>query len=137
MEEESRLQNKSFVKSNNIDNSQKIINDKADINKKKPNLSPVDGNTIKYYNTSNVNSPQYTDSNNSEDEGLNDYKNDGYHPVHIGEILLERYLILQKLGFGHFSTLTPNMEIMLQSKYKKVRKYICGHLMMKLKYYKN
>ena len=51
-----------------------------------------------------MNSPQYTDSNNSEDEGLEDYKYLGYHPVHIGEILLERYIILQKLGYGHFST---------------------------------
>ena len=51
-----------------------------------------------------MNSPQYTDSNNSEDEGLEDYKIEGYHPVHIGEILLERYVIMQKLGFGHFST---------------------------------
>lgn len=46
----------------------------------------------------------YTDSDNSEDEGLEDYKTDGYHPVHIGEILLNRYVIMQKLGWGHFST---------------------------------
>ena len=51
-----------------------------------------------------MNSPQYTDSNNSEDEGLEDYKIDGYHPVHVGEILLDRYVIMQKLGYGHFST---------------------------------
>ena len=51
-----------------------------------------------------MNSPQYTDSNNSEDEGLEDYKIDGYHPVHVGEILLDRYIIMQKLGYGHFST---------------------------------
>ena len=51
-----------------------------------------------------MNSPQYTDSNTSVDEGLEDYKINGYHPVHIGEILLERYVIMQKLGFGHFST---------------------------------
>jgi serine/threonine protein kinase len=51
-----------------------------------------------------MNSPQYTDSNYSEDEGLEDYKIDGYHPVHVGEILLDRYVIMQKLGFGHFST---------------------------------
>jgi len=67
-------------------------------------LSPVDANRIKYYNKYEMNSPQYTDSNNSEDEGLEDYKIDGYHPVHIGEILLERYVIMQKLGYGHFST---------------------------------
>ena len=25
-------------------------------------------------------------------------------PVHVGEILLDRYIIIQKLGWGHFST---------------------------------
>ena len=64
----------------------------------------MDANKIKYYNKCAMNSPQYTDSNNSEDEGLEDYKIEGYHPVHIGEILLERYIIMQKLGYGHFST---------------------------------
>ena len=67
-------------------------------------LPPVDPEQITYYNTKQVNSPQYTDSDNSEDEGLSDYKVNGYHPVHIGEVLLERYIIMQKLGYGHFST---------------------------------
>jgi len=40
----------------------------------------------------------------SEDEGVDDYKLGGYHPVHIGEIFMGRYLIIQKLGWGHFST---------------------------------
>ena len=40
----------------------------------------------------------------SEDEGLDDYKQGGYHPVYVGEILNGRYVILQKLGWGHFST---------------------------------
>ena len=35
---------------------------------------------------------------------MDDYKIGGYHPVHIGEILLNRYIITQKLGWGHFST---------------------------------
>ena len=74
------------------------------VKKRNNNLSPVDANQIKYYNKCQMNSPQYTDSNNSEDEGLEDYKIEGYHPVHIGEILLERYVIMQKLGYGHFST---------------------------------
>lgn len=30
----------------------------------------------------------------SEDEGLDDYKEGGYHPVYIGEILIDRYVIL-------------------------------------------
>lgn len=33
-----------------------------------------------------------------------DYKIGGYHPIHVGEILLDRYVIIQKLGWGHFST---------------------------------
>ena len=27
-----------------------------------------------------------------------------YHPCHIGEILINRYVLIQKLGWGHFST---------------------------------
>jgi serine/threonine protein kinase len=48
--------------------------------------------------------PEYTEGEDSEDEGLSDYKPKGYHPVHIGEVLLDRYIITQKLGWGHFST---------------------------------
>ena len=73
-------------------------------NKPEDLLPPVEPNQINYYNTKEVNSPLYTDSDNSEDEGLSDYKVNGYHPVHIGEVLLERYIIMQKLGYGHFST---------------------------------
>lgn len=40
----------------------------------------------------------------SEDEGIQDYKIGGYHPVHVGEIVGNRYIVLQKLGWGHFST---------------------------------
>ena len=72
--------------------------------KKPKKLPPASPSKIEYYNTKKMNSPQYTDSNNSEDEGLEDYKIDGYHPVHVGEILLDRYVIMQKLGYGHFST---------------------------------
>ena len=40
----------------------------------------------------------------SEDEGIEDYKEGGYHTVFIGECLIGRYVVLQKLGWGHFST---------------------------------
>ena len=46
----------------------------------------------------------YEDEDSSEDEGMPDYKIGGYHPVHVGEILVDRYVIIQKLGWGHFST---------------------------------
>jgi serine/threonine-protein kinase SRPK3 len=56
------------------------------------------------YNEQPVYPAKYTDSENSEDEGMEDYKVGGYHPVHVGEVYLHRYLIMQKLGWGHFST---------------------------------
>ena len=50
-------------------------------------------------------------SSYSEDEGIEDYKKGGYHPVFIGEILNGRYVILQKLGWGHFSTVWLSRDI--------------------------
>ena len=41
---------------------------------------------------------------NSEDEGIDDFKEGGYHPVFIGEVLIDRYVIIHKLGIGNFST---------------------------------
>mmetsp|Transcript_5458 Transcript_5458/g.9230 ORF Transcript_5458/g.9230 Transcript_5458/m.9230 type:complete len:195 (-) Transcript_5458:2084-2668(-) len=32
------------------------------------------------------------------------YKLGGYHCMHVGEVMMERYVIIQKLGWGHFST---------------------------------
>lgn len=41
----------------------------------------------------------------SEDEGVQDYKRGGYHPVREGEEFKNgRYLVERKLGWGHFST---------------------------------
>lgn len=37
-------------------------------------------------------------------ESQEDYKVGGYHPVSIGEVYNGRYLIVSKLGWGHFST---------------------------------
>lgn len=36
----------------------------------------------------------FEDADSSEDEGMPDYKIGGYHPVHVGEILLDRYVII-------------------------------------------
>jgi len=44
-----------------------------------------------------------TDSE-SEEEGLEDYKKGGYHPVRLKEVYNGRYQIISKLGWGHFST---------------------------------
>ena len=37
-------------------------------------------------------------------EELDDYHPDGYHAAHVGEIIDSKYLLLKKLGWGHFST---------------------------------
>ena len=39
-----------------------------------------------------------------EDEGIEDYKLGGYHTVHVGEVINNRYVVIQKIGWGHFST---------------------------------
>jgi len=57
----------------------------------------------------------FADSDQSEDEGIADYKIGGYHPVHIGEVLINRYVILQKLGWGHFSTVWLARDTMYDS----------------------
>ena len=37
--------------------------------------------------------------------GLEDYKKGGYHPVYVGDIYNNgKYLVEEKLGWGHFST---------------------------------
>jgi len=43
----------------------------------------------------------YTDD---EDEGEDGYKTGGYHRVKIGEVYNQRYVVIKKLGWGHFST---------------------------------
>jgi len=37
-------------------------------------------------------------------EEFEDYKPEGYHPVELGEVFNSRYQIVQKLGWGYFST---------------------------------
>jgi hypothetical protein len=48
------------------------------------------------------------ESSSSEEDGdieeIDDYHPDGYHPCHVGEIVDSKYVILKKLGWGHFST---------------------------------
>jgi serine/threonine-protein kinase SRPK3 len=40
-----------------------------------------------------------------DEEDCEDYVKGGYHPVHVGDTFSdERYLIVRKLGWGHFST---------------------------------
>lgn len=44
------------------------------------------------------------DNDDNDIEDLDDYAVNGYHPAHVGEILDSKYVLLKKLGWGHFST---------------------------------
>jgi len=57
-----------------------------------------DGNDEKHGSDSGE---DYTDD---EDEGEDGYKPGGYHRVKIGEVYNQRYVVIKKLGWGHFST---------------------------------
>jgi serine/threonine protein kinase len=47
----------------------------------------------------------YESIQTDEEEKPSDYDKGGYHPVTIGETFCDgRYLIVRKLGWGHFST---------------------------------
>ena len=39
-----------------------------------------------------------------EEEPSSDYRPGGYHPVQLNELFLNRYHVVQKVGWGHFST---------------------------------
>lgn len=43
-------------------------------------------------------------SDNDEQEDPQDYVKGGYHPVKIGQMYNQRYHVIRKLGWGHFST---------------------------------
>eukprot|EP00359_Climacostomum_virens_P001753 CAMPEP_0204899314 /NCGR_PEP_ID=MMETSP1397-20131031/1785_1 /ASSEMBLY_ACC=CAM_ASM_000891 /TAXON_ID=49980 /ORGANISM="Climacostomum Climacostomum virens, Strain Stock W-24" /LENGTH=779 /DNA_ID=CAMNT_0052067263 /DNA_START=31 /DNA_END=2370 /DNA_ORIENTATION=+ len=40
----------------------------------------------------------------SDEEGAQNYKEGGYHIVELNDVFLDRYIVVQKLGWGHFST---------------------------------
>jgi len=50
------------------------------------------------------NSSSEEDYSDDEEEGEDGYKVGGYHPVCIGDKFNNRYVVIEKLGWGHFST---------------------------------
>ncbi|KAK3740601.1 hypothetical protein QZH41_009719, partial [Actinostola sp. cb2023] len=56
---------------------------------------------------SSYNDEDYEVDENSDDEEQedpNDYCKGGYHPVQLGDLFNNRYSVIRKLGWGHFST---------------------------------
>eukprot|EP01067_Filipodium_phascolosomae_P006517 Filipodium_phascolosomae@DN4787_c0_g1_i1.p1 len=59
------------------------------------------------YEDEKYTSPNHNDDveyGESDDEGNDGYRPGGYHRVQIGDVYKNRYVIIQKLGWGHFST---------------------------------
>lgn len=44
------------------------------------------------------------DDDDSDQEDDEDYRKGGYHPVSVGDVFHERYVVIRKMGWGHFST---------------------------------
>ncbi|KIO29413.1 hypothetical protein M407DRAFT_242634 [Tulasnella calospora MUT 4182] len=63
--------------------------------------SAVPSNASAY--ASHTSRPSPPKVNLAEEEDASDYRPGGYHPVHIMDTI-GRYLILRKMGWGHFST---------------------------------
>ena len=56
-------------------------------------------------------------SDDDEQEAPGDYQKGGYHPVKIGDLFHNRYHVIRKLGWGHFSTvcaLFSSLEMLIQ-----------------------
>ncbi|GAA5808041.1 hypothetical protein MFLAVUS_001423 [Mucor flavus] len=55
-------------------------------------------------------------SHSDEEEDIEDYKKGGYHPVNIGDRFDNgRYIVLRKLGWGHFSTVWLTLDTLTDS----------------------
>ena len=55
-------------------------------------------------NDNDSDSAEVLGSDDDEQEDPSDYKKGGYHPVKLGDLYNQRYHIVRKLGWGHFST---------------------------------
>ena len=58
------------------------------------------------FDRENIEKYQNHDSSSDDNdvEDLEDYEFNGYHAAHVGEIIDSKYVLLKKLGWGHFST---------------------------------
>ena len=92
-------------------------------------------NKLSKYNYRRRSNSQSSSSESSSDEDdhdveeIDDYGVDGYHACHIGEIIDSKYVVLKKLGWGHFSTVWLTFKLSDKQLYalkiqKSAEKYI-------------
>ena len=70
------------------------------------------------------NNEEYEFEDESDAEDMEDYKWDGYHPVYLGETFHNgKYTVVQKLGWGNFSTVWLMKDKKPECDNKKVTQY--------------
>eukprot|EP01130_Rhizamoeba_saxonica_P006741 TRINITY_DN2692_c0_g1_i1.p1 TRINITY_DN2692_c0_g1~~TRINITY_DN2692_c0_g1_i1.p1 ORF type:complete len:481 (-),score=120.28 TRINITY_DN2692_c0_g1_i1:1158-2600(-) len=57
---------------------------------------------------------KYIEDMSNEEEEESEYRRGGYHPVKIGNVFNNRYKILHKLGWGHFSTVWESTDTLTE-----------------------
>ncbi|KAG6597797.1 CMGC/SRPK protein kinase [Phytophthora cinnamomi] len=70
-------------------------------------FSPLSGSSSQRCSSEEEGEEDYEEddySSESEEEGESSYKPGGYHRVQVGEVYNSRFEVLEKLGWGHFST---------------------------------
>jgi len=79
-----------------------LVQPKPGRSKEKDGPSDEDNDERGEEDKSSESGEDYTDD---EDEGESGYKPGGYHPVNVGDVFNQgRYVVIKKLGWGHFST---------------------------------
>lgn len=81
-----------------------LFSDDAKSGADKSSPQRQDFETASYDSAGEKGSGSEDDYSDDGDEGTEGYRPGGYHPVHVGDIFNFRYVVLQKLGWGHFST---------------------------------
>ncbi|XP_025424373.1 SRSF protein kinase 2 [Sipha flava] len=83
-------------------NAVPIVSNKTPDKSNKSHVNPRDSDSSS--NESDEGTDEMYASDEEEQEESSDYCKGGYHPVQIGDVFLNRYHVLRKLGWGHFST---------------------------------
>merc|ERR1719270_3065338 len=97
-------------KENIISKKKTLINkEDREINDDNTNVNTVLDYLIKtswyqQYSSQDVGTNGHTCLYIEEQESHEDYREGGYHPVCVGEVYQDRYCVVRKLGWGHFST---------------------------------
>lgn len=99
----------------------------------KEELTSSQSTTMIYSGSSSQLRISIDEMSDSESEDDVDYKKGGYHPVKLGDLYNNRYLVIKKLGWGHFSTVWLAEDQSSQS--TPLNKYVALKIVKSAKHY--